>query len=55
MNKELLDKLGMLFENPIVINSKDILPEANNLSAEANETLERYMKKWNIEIRPETV
>ena len=48
VNKELLKKLGNLFEKPLVIRSEKILQEAKQLSLEATETLERYLKKWNI-------
>lgn len=48
INKALLGKLGALFEQPLVIASNELLQEMDQLSPEANETLERYMKKWNI-------
>ena len=49
MNKELLEKLGALFAEPIKITSEEILQEIDKFSGEARETLERYMKKWKIE------
>jgi hypothetical protein len=48
MNESLLKKLRLLFENPIVITSKEILQEAKQLSPKADKTLERYIKKWNL-------
>ena len=50
MNRELLDQLGALFEKPITLTDHNILQEIKNLPPEAAETLDRYMKKWNIKI-----
>ena len=50
MHKELLEKLGALFECPAVITSEDILQEIGKLSPEENKTLERYLNKWKIKI-----
>ena len=48
MNKELLDKLGALFAEPVAITSNDVLQGLEQLPEEAQKTVERYMKKWNI-------
>ena len=48
MNKELLDKLGALFAEPVAITSSDVLQGLEQLPEEAQKTVERYMKKWNI-------
>lgn len=49
MNKELLQKLGTLFEKPLVITSEDILQKLIGFSPEAERTLHRYLNKWHID------